>query len=78
MPNKNPKGWIEDVFDCVKMIEQDVFSLDNIYIYEAHLASLHPNNNNIKAKIRQQLQNLRNNGKLEFINYNGTYKKTFK
>jgi len=36
------------VFNCVKMIEQDVFSLDDIYIYEAHLASLHPNNNNIK------------------------------
>jgi len=70
-------NWKEDIFECVKDIKSDIFSLHDIYQYDTHLSNLQPNNNNINAKIRQQLQFLRNDGKIEFLNNNGTYKKTF-
>ncbi|MBE6823326.1 MAG: hypothetical protein E7518_09565 [Ruminococcaceae bacterium] len=41
-----------------------------------HLSRLHPNNNHIRAKIRQQLQVLRNDGIIEFVDNAGTYKKS--
>jgi len=69
------KGWLDDVYDCVKMTNKEIFNLDDIYEYEEQLSSLHPSNHNVQAKIRQQLQYLRDCGKLEFIDNNGTYKK---
>jgi len=42
------------------------FSLDEVYAFEPILKAKHPANNNIKAKIRQQLQMLRDKGILEF------------
>lgn len=75
MSNLISKDWFEDVYDCVKKIDKDIFTLEDIYEYEELLSSLHPNNNNVQAKIRQQLQYLRDIGKLEFIDNNGTYKK---
>jgi type II restriction enzyme len=35
------------------------FSLSDVYAFEEDLKLLHPENNNIKPKIRQQLQFLR-------------------
>lgn len=69
------KGWLQDVSDCINDIPESTFTLDDIYKYEEHLHELHPNNNYIKDKIRQQLQKLRDMGKIEFLNNNGTYKK---
>jgi type II restriction enzyme len=43
------------------------FELKEIYKFEEDLKILHPENNNIKAKIRQQLQFLRNKDYLEFL-----------
>jgi hypothetical protein len=42
------------------------FSLDDVYAFEAHLSSLYPMNQNVRPKIRQQLQLLRDQGILEF------------
>lgn len=71
------KGWLQDVLDCVNEICEKTFTLDDIYKYEEHLHELHPQNNHIKDKIRQQLQELRDMGKIEFVNDNGTYRKMF-
>lgn len=57
---------------CIENIKTQEFSLSKIYDYEKYLQELHPNNHSIKAKIRQQLQILRNNGYLEFLG-NGKY-----
>ena len=54
--------------------EKQIFLIEDIYYFEEQLAILHPRNHNIKAKIRQQLQVLRDKGFLEFI-HNGVYKK---
>lgn len=68
------RGWLLDVLKCVNTIPKQIFLIEDIYYFEEQLAILHPRNHNIKAKIRQQLQVLRDKGFLEFI-HNGVYKK---
>lgn len=68
------RGWIMDVLYCINSINCDTFSLKQIYEFESYLAIKHPDNHNIKAKIRQQLQLLRDKGHIEFLG-NGQYRK---
>ena len=60
------KGWVLDVLNCVENIGQAEFTLDDVYKFENYLGELHPENNNVKPKIRQQLQVLRDAGLLVF------------
>lgn len=70
-------GWKLDVFNCLNTISKQYFTLKEMYSYERTLQKLHPGNNNIKDKIRQQLQNLRDVGLIEFLG-SGKYKKLWK
>ena len=67
------RGWLLDILKCVELLDKKEFSLDEIYSFEAFLKIKHPENNNIQAKIRQQLQILRDYGYLSFIK-RGEYK----
>jgi type II restriction enzyme len=60
------KGWLFDISLCIDQLKKREFSLDEVYDFEPLLKSKHPANNNVKAKIRQQLQILRDKGILEF------------
>lgn len=73
--NIEKRGWLFDVLNCVNMILDDTFSLEDVYKFERLLKNIHPNNNNIKDKIRQQLQFLRDRGIIEFIDNRGHYRK---
>lgn len=68
----NSRGWLMDVLNCVNQISSKSFTLDEIYQFENLLHIKHPKNNNIKPKIRQQLQFLRDKGFIEFLG-NGKY-----
>lgn len=68
------RGWIADVMNVITQIKKKVFYLKDVYAYVPYLRNLHPNNNNIEAKIRQQLQILRDNKIIEFLG-RGVYKK---
>lgn len=61
------KGWILDTMNCIEALNKKEFSLTEIYKFEDNLEKIHPKNKNIKAKIRQQLQFLRDKGYLKFI-----------
>jgi type II restriction enzyme len=61
------RGWLVEVMKCVELIGARAFTLDDVYAYESRLAALYPANRNVRPKIRQQLQVLRDNGYLEFI-----------
>jgi type II restriction enzyme len=61
------KGWILDTMHCIEALNKKEFSLVEIYKFEKDLEKIHPENRNIKAKIRQQLQFLRDKGYLKFI-----------
>jgi type II restriction enzyme len=65
--NIEAKGWLLDVLVCVEKIKKAEFSLDDVYAFEAYLKAKHPLNNNVKAKLRQQLQLLRDKGVIEFV-----------
>ncbi|WP_114390815.1 DpnI domain-containing protein [Notoacmeibacter marinus] len=60
------RGWLTEVLSCIEHIGTDEFSLADVYAFEGRLQSLYPNNQNIRPKIRQQLQFLRNAGILTF------------
>lgn len=60
------RGWLADVLRCVEELYSS-FTLENFYAFESELASKHPNNRNIRPKIRQQLQMLRDLGTIEFV-----------
>jgi type II restriction enzyme len=72
--NMDSRGWLFDVLHCVNQISDTDFSLNDVYWFETSLYTLHPNNNNIRAKIRQQLQLLRDAGYIEFV-AKGHYRK---
>ncbi|MBZ5514446.1 MAG: Dam-replacing domain protein [Acidobacteriia bacterium] len=55
------------MLNAVQGIERREFSLPEVYAHEAALARLHPQNRNIRPKIRQQLQILRDLGFVEFL-----------
>ncbi|HEV7345847.1 MAG TPA: DpnI domain-containing protein [Devosia sp.] len=62
------RGWLIEVMKVVETLgKASEFTLDEVYAYEHHLAATYPNNNNVRPKIRQQLQVLRDAGFLDFL-----------
>lgn len=68
----NVRGWTLDVLRIARKLGDHEFTLSQVYEYERELAALHPQNRNIRPKIRQQLQVLRDLNFIEFIG-NGKY-----
>lgn len=60
------RGWTLDVLRAVRQLDKSEFTLEEMYAFEPQLKALHPNNQNVRPKIRQQLQVLRNLGLLRF------------
>jgi hypothetical protein len=67
------RGWLLDVMNCVESLGKRDFTLDEVYAFERHLGDLYPGNQNVKPKIRQQLQYLRNRGFIDFVS-RGNYR----
>lgn len=61
------RGWTVDVLALVRRLQKPQFSLGDLYDFELELRTMHPQNKNIRAKIRQQLQTLRDMHILRFI-----------
>jgi len=61
------RGWLIEVMKCVEAIGRREFDIDDVYGYEGHLSRLYPGNQNVRPKIRQQLQYLRDRGYLDFV-----------
>lgn len=74
--NSDKSDWLSDVLLCIDMIKKTEFSLEDVYRFEGELKRRHPNNNNIQAKIRQQLQVLRDKNMLEFVS-RGIYRRIY-
>jgi hypothetical protein len=70
-------GWKLEVFNCLLDIPKDYFTLRELDKFIPHLRELFPRNYNIEAKIRQQLQNLRDIGLVQFLG-KGKYQKLWK
>lgn len=61
------RGWTVDVLNIVRRLGKTRFSLTELYGFETELKTLHPKNENVRPKIRQQLQVLRDLGLLDFV-----------
>jgi type II restriction enzyme len=76
--NLTSRTWLHDILFFISKINKNNnnnnnnknnkynFLLSDLYLFENELQKLHPSNNNIKAKIRQQLQVLRDKNYLSF------------
>jgi type II restriction enzyme len=61
------RGWTVDVLSAIRRLGKTQFSLQELYQAEPELRALHPENNNVRPKMRQQLQVLRDVGLLRFV-----------
>lgn len=66
------RGWTADVLKALREMGEKDFTLKDAYALESSLQALYPDNRHIQAKIRQQLQTLRDRGILRFFG-NGRY-----
>lgn len=67
------RGWLIEVMKRLDRFGQRPFGIEDVYSFAGELSRLYPNNRNVKPKIRQQLQFLRDRGYLEFTS-RGRYK----
>jgi type II restriction enzyme len=67
------RGWLLDVMKCVESIGKRDFTLDEVYAFDRKLGERYPDNQNVRPKIRQQLQYLRDRGFIEFVS-RGNYR----
>lgn len=72
--SKNLIGWKKALFTALSLIDKQVFTTKDFTSIVPYLQKRYPKNNNIEAKIRQQLQELRDLGLVKFEG-NGVYKK---
>ncbi|OXU14130.1 DpnI domain-containing protein [Sedimentisphaera salicampi] len=68
------RDWLIDVLNSVEQIQSEYFTLKQVYSFEKFLSRKYPKNNNVRAKIRQKLQVLRDQGVIEFVK-RGVYRK---
>ena len=69
--------WRDDCWEVVSR-EWDVgeqFTLDDFYRFEGELTRKHPANSHVRDKMRQQLQVLRDEGRVRFVDDHGTYQR---
>jgi hypothetical protein len=67
-------SWRDDVREIVDELPSR-FRLEDVYRYVPRLHRLHPENRHIAEKVRQQLQVLRDEGVLNFVDAAGTYER---
>ncbi|GAA3841303.1 hypothetical protein AFIC_002723 [[Pseudomonas] carboxydohydrogena] len=65
--SQETRGWLLDVMRCVESLRKPEFTLEDVYAFDRHLGQLYPGNQNVRPKIRQQLQYLRNRGYIDFV-----------
>jgi type II restriction enzyme len=67
IPNPDRRGWLTITLALIDRIGRSEFSLADLYAHEPLLTKLFPGNKNIRPKLRQQLQVLRDLGQLAFL-----------
>ena len=66
-------SWSDILYSIIIENFDDEFTSKEIYTFEPILKALYPNNNTVQASIRRNLQKLRDNGKIVFLD-SGRYK----
>ena len=74
---RESRGWLLNVLKCVEDIGKAEFTLDEVYAFEYRLKKIYPDNSHVREKIRQQLQVLRDKGRVAFLG-RGRYRYAWK
>lgn len=64
--SSSERGWAGAVLNVLRRLPNRTFTLTDVYSFEGELQRLYPQNQHVRAKIRQQLQVLRDAGLLVF------------
>ena len=67
MGRQEANTWEQDVLRRVRSFGGRQFTLAEMYEFEDELGAAHPDNHHVRAKIRQQLQILRDRGIVRFL-----------
>jgi type II restriction enzyme len=70
------RGWTTLTLRIIRGLKAEEFTLDALYAHEELFKTEYPENNNVRAKVRQQLQILRDLGFLRFVG-RGRYRLVF-
>jgi type II restriction enzyme len=65
--NVDGRGWTTLTLAMVRRLKKPSFRLAEMYAMEREFANVYPENRHVRDKIRQQLQQLRDLGVLEFV-----------
>jgi Dam-replacing HTH domain len=65
--NAPKNNWPEDLMYYIKQMHKTEFMLEDVYKFEDELKVKHPKNQTIRNSIRWALQQLRDEGLIEFI-----------
>jgi hypothetical protein len=71
------EGWQLEVFNCINLTQQSVFTLEEVNLFENHLKKIFPSQKNILDKIEIQLKYFMELGLIDFLG-NGFYKKLWR
>ena len=66
------RGWLAVTMKLIRQLKKTQFTLQDLYTLEVEAQKAFPQNSHVRAKLRQQLQVLRNKGWLNFVG-NGIY-----
>ena len=69
-------SWVADLTALIhsRWDPGDSFCLEDVYEFEDELWRRHPGNSEVRSKIRQVLQELRDGGYIWFVDDSGEYK----
>lgn len=67
--------WTDEVRQIVLTLPEK-FTTQDVYLHESKLAAAHPENQNVRAKIRQQLQVMRDKNLIKHGDKPGQWERT--
>jgi hypothetical protein len=68
------RGWKKLIYETIKAnFANRMFSLQDLYAFERNFYQVYASNFHVKEKIRQVLQQLRDEGYIKFLDNQGTY-----
>jgi HKD family nuclease len=71
------EGWQLEVFNCINLTQQQVFTLEEVNLFENHLKKIFPWQKNIPEKIEIQVKYFTDLGLINFLG-DGFYKKLWR
>ena len=71
------EGWQLEVFNCINLTQQSVFTLEEVNLFENHLKKIFPSQKNMPDKIEVQLKYFIELGLIDDLG-NGFYKKLWR